>query len=52
VTSPWTAIGLESMMLRKRLTRTPVSFTGTIAYSPGTQPGMRSGYTGRALVKR
>src|SRR5207237_2543285 len=35
VTLPDTEMGVESRMLRKRLTRTPISFTEAIAYSGG-----------------
>src|SRR5579859_3952880 len=34
------------MMLRKRLTRTPVSFTATIAYRSRTKSGIRSDRSG------
>src|SRR5256885_10332285 len=41
VTLPATEMGVESRMLRKRLTRTPISFTQSIAYSAGR--GFQSG---------
>src|SRR2546421_10432124 len=41
VTLPATEMGVESRMLRKRLTRTPISFTESIAYSAGR--GVQSG---------
>src|SRR5205814_4429628 len=52
VTCGSTLIGVESMMLRKRLIRTLVSFTGWIAYSHGRgfqrwhPPRMRGGIRG------